>query len=233
MPLKAVVLSRGGLASTVLAYLLGKHDPRWRPDHIALLPSALRQTLGLANENYALHLLTILDNQQPSYQARHAVRLLASVFDAPHEVLDPQTVPPLPAAVASSPQARLCTLASAEAVRLGVAMVAAGPCLDGSPVWSAFVAAFNQTAAQAEAALEHPSVRLLTPLAGLSLTEVITLGVQLGVPFEATWSCEASDGLLQCGRCAPCVTRRAALRQAGVPDRTCYRMPVGTHGKGW
>jgi hypothetical protein len=233
MPLKAVVLSRGGLASTVLAFLLGTHDPRWQQDPAAPVPSALRQTLGLDPAGYGLHLVTILEGQQPSFQARHAARLLAGVFDATHEVLDADALPLLPLAVARSPQARLFTLASAAAVRLGATVVAAGPYLDGPPAWPAFVAAFNQPAARAEAALDHPSIRLLTPLAGLSLTELLTLGVQLGVPFEATWSCAASDGLLQCGRCAPCMSRRAAFLQAGVPDRTCYRMSALAARKGW
>lgn len=82
----AVVLTREGLASAVLAYLLGQPDPTRAPRKVSSLPSALREARGLVPEGYALHLLTIADGQQPGPQAQHAARLIAALLDAsyPH-----------------------------------------------------------------------------------------------------------------------------------------------------
>lgn len=215
---KAVVLSRGGLASAVLASLLGKHDPARAPRTLSIVPSALREQRGLAPEGYALHLLTILDGQQPGPQARHTARLIAALLDASHEVLDPAALPWLPTPVSASPVARLCTLAAVVAVRQEAAIIAAG-----STSEPPFVARFNQIAEQMGQVTELPRLQLLTPLAGSSDADLITLGTHLGVPLEAIWSCCAGFAL-PCGRCAACVARQAAFRQAGVLDRTRYRV---------
>jgi len=58
---------------------------------------------------------------------------------------------------------------------------------------------------------------LETPLIELTRAEVIRLGDSMGVPFEHTWSCFASDENA-CGRCLGCMTRAAGFLQAAIPD---------------
>jgi hypothetical protein len=177
MPLKAVVLCRGGLASAVLASLLGKRDPVRSPRNGSSLPSALREQRGLAPEGYALHLLTITEGQRPDPQAQRAGGQEAAVIAAGIQTSEP-----------------------------------------------AFVARFNQIAERVGKVTELPQLRLLTPLAGSSLTDLIALGAQIGVPLESIWSCSAGFAL-PCGRCAACLARQAAFQQAGVLDQTHYRVP--------
>lgn len=220
MPLKAVVLSRGGLASAVLAFLLGKVDQGRSQGTLPMLPSALREQRGLAPEGYTLHLLTMLDGQPLSPQRRHAARLIAALLDASYEVLDPAALPWLPAPVSASPVARLFTLAGIVVVRQEAGVIAAG-IHTSEP---AFVARFNQAALRMGEVTDLPRLQLLTPLAGSSFADLITLGDALGLPLEATWTCSAGC-TPQCGRCAACVARQAAFRQAGVLDRTRYRVP--------
>jgi 7-cyano-7-deazaguanine synthase in queuosine biosynthesis len=229
MPMKAVVLCRGGLASAVLAYLLGKEDPARARSNGDSLPSTLRQARGLAPEGYTLHLLTIRDGRQPGQQAQHAARLIAAVLDTSYHVLDPAALLPLPALVAASPHARLFALAGVVAVREGAAVVVAGVTKDsssGSEAVPTFVTRFNEIAEHAEAAIASPRLCLLTPLAGSALADLVALGAQLGVPLESTWSCTAGFAL-HCGRCAACRARQAAFHQAGVPDQTRYGAPTG------
>lgn len=66
---------------------------------------------------------------------------------------------------------------------------------------------------------ERVSIKL--PLAGKPKEEVVEMGLELGVPFEVTWSCYF-DGAKHCGRCPSCVERKAAFRNLGVPDPVAY-----------
>ncbi len=68
-----------------------------------------------------------------------------------------------------------------------------------------------------------PPISFELPLAGLSKGEVVKLGVELGVPFEDTWSCEI-DGKRHCGRCEGCRQRRVAFEQSGIADVTAYEV---------
>ena len=60
-------------------------------------------------------------------------------------------------------------------------------------------------------------VQLLTPFIGLTKSEVVDRGVQLGVDYETTYSCMLGYGN-HCGRCPQCVKRKAAFRDAGVDE---------------
>jgi len=47
-------------------------------------------------------------------------------------------------------------------------------------------------------------------------------GVELGVPFELTWSCYQGEDAA-CGLCESCVLRRRGFLSAGVVDPIRYR----------
>ena len=60
-------------------------------------------------------------------------------------------------------------------------------------------------------------IEVLAPLMDLSKTDIVKLGVSLGVPFELTWSCYAG-GEKPCGHCDSCKLRARGFAQAGVKD---------------
>ena len=64
-------------------------------------------------------------------------------------------------------------------------------------------------------------VQILLPLSGKSKVDVVRLGLELGVPFELTWSCYW-DRAKHCGTCASCTERREAFEALGVPDPIEY-----------
>lgn len=71
----------------------------------------------------------------------------------------------------------------------------------------------------------YHKVRLLTPLASLVKSEIITRGTELGVPWSATWSCYKANER-QCGVCPTCRSRIEGFKDAGVPDKTNYQRDI-------
>ncbi len=69
--------------------------------------------------------------------------------------------------------------------------------------------------------VEGGAVRIETPLLRMKKTDIIMLGLQLGVPFKHTWSCY-HGGEKACGECDSCVIRIKAFKDAGMEDPIPY-----------
>lgn len=64
-------------------------------------------------------------------------------------------------------------------------------------------------------------VRLAAPLLHMNKTSIVALGLELGAPFELTWSCyEGSEEA--CGTCGTCLDRRAAFLKCNTVDPIKY-----------
>ena len=64
-------------------------------------------------------------------------------------------------------------------------------------------------------------IDIVTPVIYLSKSEIVRRGLELGAPFELTWSCYAAEDRA-CGRCDSCALRLRAFQQAGVTDPIAY-----------
>ena len=74
-----------------------------------------------------------------------------------------------------------------------------------------------------ESALNRGSagqLQLLRPFGALTKRQVMELG--RGLPLEMTFSCISPVDGLHCGRCNKCAERKAAFRDAQLPDGTRY-----------
>lgn len=59
------------------------------------------------------------------------------------------------------------------------------------------------------------------PFVSMNKSEIVKLGVELGVPYKETWSCY-KGGRIHCGVCSSCRERKRAFQEAGVVDPTEY-----------
>lgn len=60
-------------------------------------------------------------------------------------------------------------------------------------------------------------LRMEAPLLNMNKAQVVKMGLELGAPYELTWSCyEGHD--TPCGECGTCIDRAAAFAANGVQD---------------
>lgn len=78
--------------------------------------------------------------------------------------------------------------------------------------------AFNEVV---RAGTKEGSIKIVTPLIGMRKHEIVTLGLELGAPFDLTWSCYQREDRA-CGVCDSCVLRLRAFREAGAEDPIPY-----------
>ena len=81
--------------------------------------------------------------------------------------------------------------------------------------------AFLNAMAEAGHAGTYLGVEIKDPFIGMKKNEIVSVGKELGVPFEITYSCY-KGGELHCGKCGTCVERKEAFRLSGIHDPTKY-----------
>jgi 7-cyano-7-deazaguanine synthase len=64
-------------------------------------------------------------------------------------------------------------------------------------------------------------IEIVTPLIRMRKVDIVRLGLELGAPFDLTWSCYGQQDLA-CGMCDSCVLRLRAFAEAGVKDPIPY-----------
>src|SRR5580698_10593181 len=82
----------------------------------------------------------------------------------------------------------------------------------------AYYKAFNEVA---KAGTKDGLIEIVTPLIAMRKTDIVRLGLELGAPFDLTWSCYSREDQA-CGVCDSCVLRLRAFEAAGVKDPISY-----------
>jgi len=65
-------------------------------------------------------------------------------------------------------------------------------------------------------------LKIYSPLINFSKKDIVLHGIELGVPFELTWSCY-EDNEIACGECESCLLRLRGFREAGAIDPIPYK----------
>lgn len=63
----------------------------------------------------------------------------------------------------------------------------------------------------------YEKIHLVAPFLCQKKSDVVKVGLELGVPYELTWSCY-ERGEVPCGKCATCLDRAKAFELNGVKD---------------
>jgi 7-cyano-7-deazaguanine synthase len=82
----------------------------------------------------------------------------------------------------------------------------------------AYYQAFNEVV---RSGTKDGRIQIVTPLIGLRKSEIVRLGLELGAPFDLTWSCYSHEERA-CGVCDSCVLRLRAFHEAGATDPIPY-----------
>ena len=85
----------------------------------------------------------------------------------------------------------------------------------------AYYRAFNEVV---KAGTKKGRIEIVTPLIAMRKAEIVSLGLELGAPFDLTWSCYRRQDAA-CGTCDSCVLRLRAFQAAGVGDPIPYAVP--------
>ncbi len=82
----------------------------------------------------------------------------------------------------------------------------------------AYYKAFNEVV---KAGTKEGLIEIVTPLIAMRKTDIVGLGLELGAPFDLTWSCYSREDQA-CGICDSCVLRLRAFEAAGMQDPISY-----------
>ena len=87
----------------------------------------------------------------------------------------------------------------------------------------AYYKAFNEVV---KTGTKDWAIAVETPLIAMHKAEIVKLGLELGAPFDLTWSCYSREDAA-CGRCDSCVLRLRAFEAAGTTDPIPYVVTAG------
>jgi 7-cyano-7-deazaguanine synthase len=82
----------------------------------------------------------------------------------------------------------------------------------------AYYDAFNRVIA---AGTKIGGIQVITPLIAMRKAQIVQLGLELGSPFDLTWSCYTREDRA-CGVCDSCALRLRAFQEAGAVDPLPY-----------
>lgn len=89
----------------------------------------------------------------------------------------------------------------------------------------AYYAAFNQVI---KAGTRRGNIEIVTPLIAMRKAEIVRLGLEIGAPFDLTWSCYSREDKA-CGVCESCALRLRAFDEAGTRDPIPYLLKMAGH----
>ena len=141
-------------------------------------------------------------------------------IDVPPGQLDREEIPPT---YVPFRNAHLLAIATSWAEVLGADRIYIGAVEEDSSGYpdcrESFYRAFER--AIREGTRPTTYIRIETPLIHLKKAEIVRKGVELGVPFELSWSCYR-EGRIACGQCDSCLLRLRGFLEAGVEDPIPY-----------
>jgi len=216
---RAVVLLSGGMDSCVCT-ALAKRDYDAAAVHVSY-----GQRTEMRERQSFLAVCQRLKIQDRLMVRNEALRLIggSALTDDSIAVPDAETVGrTIPVTYVPFRNAHFLAVAISWAEVLGAEKVFIGavePDSSGYPdCRPAYYKAFNEVA---KTGTREGRIEIVTPLIAMRKAEIVRLGLELGAPFDLTWSCYSREDRA-CGVCDSCVLRLRAFAAAGASDPIPY-----------
>jgi 7-cyano-7-deazaguanine synthase len=216
---RAVVLLSGGMDSCVCAALAARNY-----DTAAVHVSYGQRTEERERQSFLAicRRLNIFDKLMVRNDALRAIGGSA-LTDEGIAVPDAETLAPgIPVTYVPFRNAHFLAVAVSWAEVLGAEKVFIGavePDSSGYPdCRPAYYKAFNEVV---KAGTREGRIEVVTPLIAMRKAEIVRLGLELGAPFDLTWSCYSREDQA-CGVCDSCRLRLRAFEAAGIKDPLHY-----------
>jgi 7-cyano-7-deazaguanine synthase len=216
---RAVVLLSGGMDSSVCAALVA------RDYDAAAVHISYGQRTEERERNSFLAICRRLNILDKLVVRNEALRMIggSALTDDGIAVPDSETVGQgVPVTYVPFRNAHFLAVAVSWAEVLGAEKVYIGavePDSSGYPdCRPAYYKAFNEVV---KAGTRDARIEIVTPLIAMRKAEIVRLGLELGAPFDLTWSCYSREDQA-CGVCDSCVLRLRAFEAAGVKDPIPY-----------
>ncbi|HET9306415.1 MAG TPA: 7-cyano-7-deazaguanine synthase QueC [Candidatus Sulfotelmatobacter sp.] len=216
---RAVVLLSGGMDSCVCA-ALAAHDHEPAAVHVSYgqrTEERERQSFLAICQRLKIHDRLMVRNE--------ALRAIggSALTDESIPVPDSETIGHnIPVTYVPFRNAHFLAVAVSWAEVLGAAKVYIGavePDSSGYPdCRPAYYKAYNEVV---RTGTKDGKIEIVTPLIAMRKAEIVRLGLELGAPFDLTWSCYSREDRA-CGVCDSCVLRLRAFTAAGVSDPISY-----------
>jgi len=216
---RAVVLLSGGMDSSVCAALAARdHD-------VAALHLSYGQRTEERERQSFLAICQRLKIHDRLMIRNEAFRLIggSALTDDSIEVPDAETIgQDIPVTYVPFRNAHFLAAAVSWAEVLGAQKVYIGAVEQDSSGYPdcrpRYYKAFNEVV---KAGTKEGNIEIVTPLIAMRKAEIVRLGLELGAPFDLTWSCY-SRADQACGVCDSCALRLRAFQAAGVQDPIPY-----------
>jgi 7-cyano-7-deazaguanine synthase len=219
--MKAVCLLSGGMDSSTLAYLAKSEGYDILALHLNYGQRTERKELVCAKK--IAHLLEAKDfiEVDVEYFSKFGASSLTDNTIAverfePSQAHMPNTYVPFRNANLLSIATSYAEAKEADAIFIGVQSLDYSGYPDCRPQ---FIVAFQRVIDLGTKDSTH--ITLKTPFIHMTKTEILKVGIKLGVPYEHTWSCYRNAGKA-CGTCGSCHFRKEAFASIGATDPIDY-----------
>lgn len=223
MTKRAIVVTSGGMDSTAALYLtrnqfgdqIGAISFNYGQRHNRELKHAQRISEHLGIEHHIVDISGVTSLLTTS-------ALTNKDIDVPEGHYEEDT---MKITVVPNRNMMMASIAAAWAVAEGAECIVMGMHAGDHAVYPdcrpAFASALSSTIFIGNEGNIKENFTVWTPFIDRTKAEIVTIGEDLGVPWEMTWTCY-KGGEEHCGRCSTCVERLEAFYDAGVEDRVKY-----------